>query len=826
MVTSKGQVKIMDFGLAKLTGRTKLTKTGTTIGTVAYMSPEQARGEEVDHHTDIWSLGVMLYEMVCGELPFKGEFEQAMIYSIINEKPHALKKIKSDVPPELEQIIYRTLQKDTKLRYPSMKEVEYELIEYLRSMSGYPSETRILKSVFRSIRKPQYLILIVTIFILLTLVVMRIIHRGAKIRWARNSAIPKIHQYIETGEYDKAYPLAKQAEKYVPEDPMLSELWTQITRIVTITSEPSGAKLYRRFYNDIEGDWEYLGITPIDSIRYPRGLSRLKIEKDGFNIVHATENSYSIRSRRFVIDEVGSIPDGMVRVVGGEKYYEIPGLRTVRLNLEDYFIDIFETTNKEYKQFIDSGGYENQEYWKHPFVKNGQNIPWEEAISEFIDQTGFPGPSTWQLGNYPEGEDKYPVNGISWYEASAYAEFIGKSLPTVYHWHAATNIFWSSYITPLSNFSEEGPQAIGSNRGISPYGTYDTAGNVREWCFNDNEQGDKKYVLGGSWDDPTYMFCDAYKESPFDRSPQNGFRCVKYLPDMFPKDHLLAPPAELPVRDFAKEKPVSDELFQIFLRQYAYDKTDLNPEIDTIEEGEDWKKEAIFYNAAYGGERMKALLFTPTTVSQPYQIVIYFPGSGGLYMNSSKNISANTGLTNAVIKSGRALMFPIFKGTYERQDGLKSDYADMSVLYRDHVIYWSKDLGRSIDYLETRKEIDAEKIAFLGASWGAFLGTQLPAVERRIKVNILWSGALQEKALPEVDGINFVSRITIPTLMLNGRFDHIAPYERLQIPTFNLLGTPDKDKRHVVFETGHGLPGTKAIKEMLNWLDRYLGEVK
>lgn len=221
-----------------------------------------------------------------------------------------------------------------------------------------------------------------------------------------------------------------------------------------------------------------------------------------------------------------------------------------------------------------------------------------------------------------------------------------------------------------------------------------------------------------------------------------------------------------------------------------------------------------------------ALLFTPTTVSQPYQTVIYFPGSGGLYRNSSKNISANTGFINAVVKSGRAVMFPIFKGTFERQDGLRSDYADTTVFYRDHVIYWSKDLGRSIDYLETRKEIDAEKIAFLGVSWGAFLGTQLPAVERRFKVNILWSGGLQEKSLPEVDGINFVSRITIPTLMLNGRFDHIAPYERLQIPTFNLLGTPDKDKRHVVFETGHGLPRNQAYKEMLSWLDHYLGEVE
>ena len=131
MVTTKGQAKIMDFGLAKLAGRTHLTQSGTTIGTPAYMSPEQTRGEVVDQRTDIWSLGVVMYEMVTGQLPFKGEYEQAVIYSILNEEPQPPTALRSDLPEELEHIIVKALAKDPDKRY---RKVE-ELLQTLRNLN-------------------------------------------------------------------------------------------------------------------------------------------------------------------------------------------------------------------------------------------------------------------------------------------------------------------------------------------------------------------------------------------------------------------------------------------------------------------------------------------------------------------------------------------------------------------------------------------------------------------------------------------------------------------------------------------------------------------
>jgi len=175
IITNDGTAKILDFGLAKLADQVRITKTGATIGTVAYMSPEQARGEEVDHQSDIWSLGVVLYEMITGQLPFRGEYNQAVIYSILNEEPEPMVPRDSGqagVPTELEDIVSKALTKNKADRYQQVEDMLIDLQCFKRDTSKSTDSRKFRRSVKRLLSPSKKRKLIIPIVVLIGILVI------------------------------------------------------------------------------------------------------------------------------------------------------------------------------------------------------------------------------------------------------------------------------------------------------------------------------------------------------------------------------------------------------------------------------------------------------------------------------------------------------------------------------------------------------------------------------------------------------------------------------------------------------------------------------
>jgi dienelactone hydrolase len=625
------------------------------------------------------------------------------------------------------------------------------------------------------------------------------------------TGLAEAHDLVGDFKFAEAYALAQELDRTLADDSLREELWEAVSKTASLESEPSGADVWMRPYNSAEQRWEYLGLTPLENVRLPYGMARFRLELEGYGTLYAA----GWRGGSYQLDPADSLPEGMVRVQGGEFEVFLPGLEHLKIELPDYLIDATEVTNRQYKRFVDAGGYNDPSYWAHPFVQDGSELSFEDAMELFKDRTGRPGASTWEVGTYPDGMADHPVGGVSWYEAAAYARFAGKQLPTLFHWYRAAFPEASRVMLPNSNFDRAGSAPVGTYDGISPCGAFDMAGNVREWIWNWSVTD--RFLLGGGWSDPEYMFTDANAQSPLDRGEINGFRLMVSLDDT--NLALAREPIDKPKRDYFSEQPVSDEIFEVYRRLYDYDATALNDEVVASEEVEHWTREEIELDAAYGNERLTVFLYLPRDAEPPYRPIVYFPGSGPIYYR--ENYAADRfPLFSFLITSGHAVLFPVYKGTFERGTGLKSDVQDETNFYREHVIQWSKDLGRSIDYLETRSDIVMDRLGYVGFSWGSVMAPVMLAMEPRAKVSVLISGGLVlQPTQPEVDPFNFLPRVRASTLMINGLNDYLFPLNLSQKPFYQYLGAEPKDR--VLLDGGHLPPINDVARETLDWFDRF-----
>ena len=278
-------------------------------------------------------------------------------------------------------------------------------------------------------------------------------------------------------------------------------------------------------------------------------------------------------------------------------------------------------------------------------------------------------------------------------------------------------------------------------------------------------------------------------------------------------------------RDFRSLPKVSDDVFAIYRKKFDNYHKPLGakvtrahvPSAGTVVvervELEDIDSES--------GEILPAYVFYDSLQPPPYKPVIFFPGSNAIHMTNTpvmlKNTAANM---DYLFANGYALVHPIYTSTYEKEDELKSDYPDKSERYTEHVIAWGQEYKKTLDYIQTRDDFDMASLSYYGVSWGGYMANILLAIDDRVTTAVLnVAGLCFQAADPSVEAYIYTPRVTCPVLMLNGKYDVFFPLETSQDPMFEFLGTPDDQKKHYVFPSGHYVPRQKLIEEHLAWLN-------
>jgi len=683
----------------------------------------------------------------------------------------------------------------------------------------------------KAIKKPAkrwtlYLNIFVTL--LLGALFVYYFQKGSTAETLLDEKLPEIVTAFDNDDFELVFRETKKLLDEGNTNPVIQSYYDKVTEPVSITTVPEGIAVSFKYLQDTLNSWVDLGTSPLKDIRVPNSYLEYRFTDQGKEYTEVTHTYYLKNgSNHFIFPVSDSIPNDHVLFLGGSKPLSYPGIDHLpAVTIAPYSMSKYEVTNREFKDFVDAGGYADPGYWDFPYKMNGEVLTFEKTVPTFVDKYGKLGPANWSYGNYPDGQGSFPVTGISWFEARAYANYRRLSLPNLYQWANAATLSSATSFVPNSNFSKNQLVAVGSLDSKNRNDLYDIAGNAREWIINSiDDTNSKKGILGGGFNDDAYYFNDYYGQSVLDRSISNGMRLVKKLDSKATYESDATAVVSVPKRDFLNEEKVSDDVFELFKEQFDYPEKPLDATTSLSEfTSGSFRAERFEVSSPYEEDGvLPGYIFYDSEHAKPLKPIIYFPGSNAIHLtNIDFAIKRYLNRFDYLMSEGYAVVLPIYLSTYEREDDLKSDYPNDSKSYKEHVIKWGKDYRRTIDYIFSREDMDAKNLTYYGTSWGGYMANILLAIDDRVKSATLYvAGLCFQRSKKEVESYHYTSRITMPVLMLNGKFDQFFPLETSQIPMFKLLSTPDDDKEHYVSETGNFVPGDVLISKHLGWLKKY-----
>lgn len=503
------QVKVMDFGIAKLKAYAEtreLTQHGVIIGTPFYMSPEQCRGEELDPRSDIYSLGVIIYEMLTGEVPFQATNPLGVALKHTGERPRPPSFLRADVPEAVERMVLRALKKDRNERHQTATELAMDFETALCS-SGIPLKwlsVRTPDSIYpRTPQSPQPMPIPET----------TILPRD------RETSIPP----RETSHPPSAPVFGGSLFNQAEEESSLSKIGTAV--------KDAGSRLFGKSTTDATDSPTSLFGHVATEASPSQGLTRKALFIGGVVLALALAIVLTIKLSSSPVEQPAAkdkpppTPDGMVFVRGGSFTMgsdagDQKSKPRHNVKVEDFFIDIHEVTNQQYY--------------------------------DFVQKTNYKPPPHWANRKFPPGTAQLPVVNVSWFDATEYAKWVGKRLPNEEEWEYAArgdkdSLYpwgegWSDHFANLRETAKGAPISIGSFAdGKSWCGANDMVGNAAEWVSNFFKPylgGTNAYNLdvriyrGGSFKNSKDELLTTLRnyDAPASKQMELGFRCAKDAP--------------------------------------------------------------------------------------------------------------------------------------------------------------------------------------------------------------------------------------------------------------------------------------------------------